>query len=139
MRLSLAKQTPETRQSCGRCVGVSAGSSRPRKSNRHFDDSSASLSTGGETLLPTGQKSLEEELKEIKEPRRCEKGKTRLTELLGKMYLLERELKTSREIFDKSSKKLLGPHNSSKMLRSRVVDGKLTKMMFTKYTGVKIN
>ena len=47
--------------------------------------------------------------------------------------------KTSREIFDKSSKKLLGPHNSSKMLRFRVVDGKLTKMMFTKYTGVKIN
>ena len=62
-----------------------------------------------------------------------------MTELLGKMYLLERELKTSREIFDKSSKKLLGPHKSSKMLRFRVVDGKLTKMMFTKYTGVKIN
>ena len=56
------------------------------------------------------------------------------------MYLLEIELKRRREQFEKSSKKLLGgPHNSNKMLRFRVVQGKLAKMLFTPTTGLRIN
>ena len=79
-----------------------------------------------------------EELNEIRRSRR-EKRKVQLTELIGKMYLLEAELKGRREEFEKSSKKLLGPHNSNKMLRFRVVQGKLAKMLFTPTTGLRIN
>ena len=55
------------------------------------------------------------------------------------MYMLEVELKASREKFEKSSKKLLDPQNTHKMMRFRVVKGKLTKMIFTNYTGLRIN
>ena len=55
------------------------------------------------------------------------------------MYLLEIELKRRREEFEKSSKKLLGPQNSNKMVRFRVVQGKLAKMLFTPTTGLRIN
>ena len=138
-RLLLAKQSCEN---CARQAAPSFSSLLPslRKSNQHFDDSSASLSSTAADLqlLLSKPKSLGDELNEIKAVR-IEKGKIQLTELLGKMYLLEIELKAAREKFEKTSKKFLDPQNTHKMMRFRVVKGKLTKMIFTKYTGVKIN
>lgn len=138
-RLLLAKQSCEN---CARQAAPTFSSLLPslRKSNQHFDDSSASLSSTAADLqlLLSKPKSLGDELNEIKAVR-IEKGKIQLIELLGKMYLLEIELKAAREKFEKTSKKLLDPQNTHKMMRFRVVKGKLTKMIFTKYTGVKIN
>ena len=137
--LLLPKQNCEN---CAKQAATSFSSLFPslKKSNNHFDDSTASLfSTAGDyQFLLSKPKCLDDELKEIKEAR-VEKRKTQLTELLGKMYMLEVELKASREKFEKSSKKLLDPQNTHKMMRFRVVKGKLTKMIFTNYTGLRIN
>jgi len=115
-----------------------------RRRNNSFDDSTNSLFATAEALkvFPSRPKSINEELNEIQKAGRetsCDKRKIQMTELVGKMYLLEVELKKSRETFEKSSKKLLGSQNANKMLRFRVENGKLTKMMFTTYTGVRIN
>jgi len=122
-------------EDCGKQPNISPLlNSNLRKRNEYFDDSS--------NLLPSRPKSINEELDEIQKAgseKKCDKRKIQLTELVGKMYLLEVELKTSRETFEKSSKKLLGSQNINKMLRFRVENGKLTKMMFTNYTGVRIN
>ena len=120
---------------------LNLGPGKRDNSTGTFDDSTASLFASAEALnlLPAKPRSLDEELNEIRRSRR-EKRKVELTELIGKMYLLEIELKRRREEFEKSSKKLLGArHNANKMLRFRVVQGKLAKMLFTPTTGLRIN
>ena len=96
-----------------------------------LDDSTVSLFPSAEAK----PKSIEEEIRRS----RSEKRKVQLTELIGRMYLLELELKSRREEFEKSSEKLFCPHNSNKMLRFRVVQGKLAKMLFTPTSGLRIN
>ena len=120
--------------------GTTSSSSTTGTATAPFDDSAASLFASAEALnlLPAKPKSLDEELNELRRSR-SEKRKVQLTELIGKMYLLEIELKRSREEFEKSSKKLLGPQNSNKIVRFRVVEGKLAKMLFTPTTGIRIN
>ena len=142
-RLVLPKQTCEncSKQDPGSISVETLGIGKRNNSTATFDDSTVSLFASAEALnlLPVKPKSIDEELKEI---RRSigEKRKVQLTELIGRMYLLEAELKERREEFEKSSKKLLGArHNANKMLRFRVVQGKLAKMLFTPTTGLRIN
>ena len=60
-----------------------------------------------------------------------------LTEIVGKIYLLEMELKSLRSNLNKSSQKLLG--NRDLKIRYRVVNGNMTKMLFSKYDGIKLS
>ena len=62
-----------------------------------------------------------------------------LTEIVGKIYLLEMELKSLRSNLNKSSQKLLGKRNSKMKIRYRVVNGNLTRMLFSKYDGIKLS
>ena len=60
-----------------------------------------------------------------------------LTEIVGKLYLLEMELNSLRSNLNKSSQKLLV--NRDLKIRYRVVNGNLTKMLFSKYDGIKFS
>ena len=60
-----------------------------------------------------------------------------LTEIVGKIYLLEMELKSLRNNLNKSSQKLLV--NRDLKIRYRVVNGNMTKMLFSKYDGIKFS
>ena len=85
-------------------------------------------------------KSISDELLEVKSDDKDDNTKrVQMKELIGKMYLLEQELKTLRNNLEKSSKKLLCSKQSrDMMIRLRVINGKVTKMLFTKYDGIKI-
>ena len=85
-------------------------------------------------------KSISDELLEVKSDDKYDNTKSvQMKELIGKMYLLEQELKTLRNNLEKSSKKLLCSKQSrDMMIRLRVINGKVTKMLFTKYDGIKI-
>ena len=85
-------------------------------------------------------KSISDELLEVNSDDKDDDAKSiQMKELIGKMYLLEQELKSLRSNLDKSSKKLLCNKQSREMMiRHRVSNGKVTKMLFTKYDGIKI-
>ena len=84
-------------------------------------------------------KSISDELLEVNSVDKDDAKSIQMKELIGKMYLLEQELKSLRSNLDKSSKKLLCNKQSREMMiRHRVSNGKVTKMLFTKYDGIKI-
>ena len=111
-----------------------------------FDDSEQSLGLGASSEVadliraPRGAKSISDELLEAN----CGKSesssikKILMTELIGKMYLLELDLKSLRTKLYLSNQKLLSSQRSRMVIRYRVESGKLTKMMFSKYEGVRL-
>jgi len=110
-----------------------------------FDDSEQSLGLGASSEVadliraPRGAKSISDELLEAN----CGKSgsslkKILMTELIGKMYLLELDLKSLRTKLNLSNQKLLSSQRSRMVIRYRVESGKLTKMMFSKYEGVRM-
>ena len=112
-----------------------------------FDDSEQSLGLGASSEVadliraPRGAKSISDELLEAN----CGKSgssssikKILMTELIGKMYLLELDLKSLRTKLYLSNKKLFSSQRSRMVIRYRVESGKLTKMMFSKYEGVRL-
>ena len=84
---------------------------------------------------------LSDELKEVRGTAGIESDKRSviLTEMVGKIYLLEMELKSLRSNLNKSSQKLLGKKKSKLKIRYRVVNGIMTRMLFSKYDGIKLN
>ena len=115
--------------------------------NPIFDDSEQSLGLGASSEVadliraPRGAKSISDELLEAN----CGKSgssssikKILMTELIGKMYLLELDLKSLRTKLYLSNQKLLSSQRSRMVIRYRVESGKLTKMMFSKYEGVRL-
>ena len=108
-----------------------------------FDDDSLQSFNNSEfveVVPPNKTKSISDELLEVKSDDKDDDTKgVQMKELIGKMYLLEQELKTLRGNLEKSSKKLLSNRQSQDMMiRQRVLNGKVTKMLFTKYDGIKI-
>ena len=85
---------------------------------------------------------LSDELKEVQRGTagiESDKRSVILTEMVGKIYLLEMELKSLRSNLNKSSQKLLGKRKSKLKIRYRVVNGIMTRMLFSKYDGIKLN
>ena len=87
-------------------------------------------------------KPLSDELQEVQggvKGVESDKRSVVLTEIVGKIYLLEMELKSLRSNLNKSSQKLLENRKSKMKIRYRVVNGKMTKMLFSKYEGIKLS
>ena len=85
---------------------------------------------------------LSDELKEVQRGTagiESDKRSVILTEIVGKIYLLEMELKSLRSNLNKSSQKLLGKRKSKLKIRYRVVNGIMTRMLFSKYDGIKLS
>ena len=109
--------------------------------------------------LQTIGKSLGDELLEMKLNKSIkDRRKVQFTELVGRMFLLEKEINSSRYalvfivivvlfLFDpllcrsklkKSIEKLAWSDQPRTLIRYRMVDGVLTKMMFSKYEGFRV-
>jgi len=117
-----------------------------------FDDSVQSMNNSVSApepiqplILPT--KSLGDELLEVNNVMaghhqnhdHGEVRKIQMTELTGLLYLHELELKKTREKLELSIKKLRRRNNFEILtIRHRVHDGVLTKMLFSKYEGIRM-
>jgi len=114
-----------------------------------FDDSVQSMNNSVSALepiqpliLPT--KSLGDELLEVDKViaghhDHGEVRKIQMTELTGLLYLHELELKKTREKLELSIEKLRRRNNFQILtIRHRVYEGVLTKMLFSKYEGIRM-
>ena len=117
-------------------------------SSPSLDENSQSLSFNASETSGFSPPKTEIKLKplsvELQEVQDCvatdkkDKRRVILTEIVGKIYLLEMELKVLRSNLNKSSQKLLCNRKSKMKIRYRVQNGKLTKMLFSKYNGIRL-
>merc|ERR1712183_968920 len=146
LNLSTRRKWPSN--SCENCI--------KRRGSVYFSNFNTSFSRRG-TPTPTFEdsfnmpevedfsqrrtKSLSDELMEVKFDMEEERS-TKLREVSGQLFLLEVGLRKSRENLQKSMKIILSQKNpkqkANTMIRYRMRNGKMSKMEFTKYEGVRL-
>merc|ERR1712179_141062 len=105
----------------------------------NLDDSLSPMPEELEEFSQRRSKSLSDELMDVKMGIESEKT-TALREIVDRLLSLEIDLRTRRQNLEKSVKLLLKKRkpNPKMMIRYRVTKGKLIKMQFTRYKGIKL-
>jgi len=104
-----------------------------------LDDSLSPMPEELEEFSQRRTKSLSDELMDVKMGIESEKT-TALREIVDRLLSLEIDLRSRRQNLEKSVKLLLKKRkpNPKMMIRYRVTKGKLIKMQFTRYKGIKL-
>jgi len=105
-----------------------------------LDDSLSPMPEELEEFSKRRSKSLSDELMDVKMGIESEKT-TALREIVDRLLSLEIDLRSRRQNLEKSVKLLLKKRkpNPKIMIRYRVTKGKLFKMQFTRYKGIKLS
>jgi len=104
-----------------------------------FDDSLSLMPDEVVDFSQKRSKSLSDELMEVKLDMENERTHA-LREIVGRLLFLEVDLRSKRQNLEKSVKVLLKNRKQSPkmMIRYRVTKGKLSKIQFTRYEGVRL-
>merc|ERR1711955_136503 len=104
-----------------------------------LDDSFSPMPEEVEEICQVRSKSLSDELNEVKIGIESERTSV-LREIVDRLMSLEIDLKSRRQNLERSVKLLLKKRkpNPMIMIRYRVTKGKLYKMQFTRYKGIKM-